>query len=105
MEIEFDLTKSVEENASKYFEESKKAKKKLEGAKKALAETKKKLDLLLKQESQFLEEQAQKLIKKEAILINGVAKINLVKIGRAEESKTRSRGEDQKKHCDEVFIF
>ena len=65
MEIEFDLTKSVEENASKYFEESKKAKKKLEGAKKALAETKKKLDLLLKQEAEFLEEQAQKLVKKE----------------------------------------
>ncbi|HLD39713.1 MAG TPA: NFACT RNA binding domain-containing protein [Candidatus Nanoarchaeia archaeon] len=65
MEIEFDLTKSVEENAAKYFEESKKAKKKLEGAKKALAETKKKLDLLLKQESQFMEEQAEKLVKKE----------------------------------------
>ncbi len=65
MEIEFNLTQSVEENAAKYFEESKKAKKKLEGAKKALAETKQKLDLLLKQEAQFVEEQAQKLVKKE----------------------------------------
>lgn len=65
MEIEFDLNKSVEENASKYFEESKKAKRKLEGAKKALADTKRKLDLLLKQESKFLEEQAEKQIKKE----------------------------------------
>ncbi len=65
MEIEFDLTKSVEENAGKYFEAAKKAKKKLEGAKVALAETRKKLDLLLKQESKFLEEEAQKSIKKE----------------------------------------
>ncbi len=65
MEIEFDLTKSVEENASKYFEESKKAKKKLLGATKALTETKKRLDLLLKQESKFLEEEAEKLVKKE----------------------------------------
>ena len=65
MEIEFDLTKSVEENAGKYFEAAKKAKKKLEGAKAALAETKKKLDLLLHQESQFLEEQAQKAVKTE----------------------------------------
>ena len=65
MEIEFDLTKSVEENAGKYFEAAKKARRKLEGAKKALQETQKKLELLLKQESKFLEEQAQKLIKKE----------------------------------------
>ncbi len=65
MEIEFDLTKSVEENAAKYFEESKKAKKKLEGAKKAVAETKRKLELLLKQEAEFLEEQAYKQVKKE----------------------------------------
>lgn len=65
MEIEFDLTKSIEENAAKYFEESKKAKKKLEGAKKALAETKKKLDLLLKQEEQFIQEEIQKQTKKE----------------------------------------
>ncbi|MDP3699162.1 MAG: NFACT RNA binding domain-containing protein [Nanoarchaeota archaeon] len=65
MEIEFDLTKSVEENAGKYFEAAKKAKKKLEGAKAALAETNKKLDLLLKQESQFLKEQTQKSIKTE----------------------------------------
>lgn len=65
MEIEFDLTKSVEKNAAKYFEESKKAKRKLEGAKKALEETKNKLNLLLQQETKFLEEQAQKSVKKE----------------------------------------
>ena len=65
MEIEFNLTKSVEENAARYFEESKKAKKKLEGAKKALQETRKKLELMHKQEAQFYEELAQRLVKKE----------------------------------------
>ncbi|MEK6863187.1 MAG: NFACT RNA binding domain-containing protein [Nanoarchaeota archaeon] len=60
MEIEINLTKSIEENAGKYFESAKKAKRKAEGAKKALAETKKKLELLLKQESKFLEETAVK---------------------------------------------
>ena len=43
MEIKICLDKSVEENAQVYFEESKKAKRKLLGAKRALEETKKKL--------------------------------------------------------------
>lgn len=43
MEIKINLDKNVEENAQFYFEQAKKAKKKLEGAKKALSETKKKL--------------------------------------------------------------
>ncbi|MBS3116993.1 DUF814 domain-containing protein [Candidatus Woesearchaeota archaeon] len=54
MDIEFNLTKSIEENAGKYFELAKKAKKKLEGAKKALEESKKLLHKLQQQEAQFL---------------------------------------------------
>ncbi|MEK6899602.1 MAG: NFACT RNA binding domain-containing protein, partial [Nanoarchaeota archaeon] len=65
MEIEFNLNKSIEENAGKYFDASKKSKKKLEGAKNALKETEKRLELLLKQESHFMEEAAQKQAKKE----------------------------------------
>ncbi len=65
MEIELDLNKSVEENAGKYFEAAKKAKKKLEGAKKALQDTQEKLELLQKQESKFLEETAKKQERKE----------------------------------------
>jgi len=65
MEIEFDLTKSVEENAGKYFEAAKKARKKIAGARVALEETKKKLELLYKQETTFMEEQTQKQIKKQ----------------------------------------
>ncbi|MAG21897.1 MAG: hypothetical protein CL943_01145 [Candidatus Diapherotrites archaeon] len=43
MKLELDFEKSVEENASKYFEQSKKAKRKLVGLEKAIEETKKKL--------------------------------------------------------------
>ena len=43
MQIELDFTKSIEENAAMYFEEAKRAKKKILGAKKALEDTKKKL--------------------------------------------------------------
>ncbi|MBN2067880.1 MAG: DUF814 domain-containing protein [Candidatus Diapherotrites archaeon] len=39
MEVEIDLRKSVEENASEYFEKSKKAKRKLEGLLNAIKET------------------------------------------------------------------
>src|SRR3989344_5309709 len=60
MEIELNLTQSVEENAGHYFELAKKAKKKAAGARKALEETKKKLEKLQKEESKFLEEEAQK---------------------------------------------
>ena len=50
MEIEFDLTKSIEENASDYFEKSKKAKRKLKRAKQALKE----LQLKLKEKGPML---------------------------------------------------
>ncbi len=46
MEVEIDLDKSVEENASEYFERSKKAKKKLQGLMQAIAETEEKLSQL-----------------------------------------------------------
>ena len=49
MKITIDITKSVEQNASMYFEKAKKAKHKLEGAKEALQESKKKLAKLDKQ--------------------------------------------------------
>lgn len=55
--INIDLTKSIEENASLYFEKAKKAKKKLEGAKEALAESEQKL-LKLKKEQKLEEEKA-----------------------------------------------
>src|SRR3989344_611937 len=59
MQLEIDLQKSVDENASTYFELAKKAKKKLHGAKDALEDSKKKLQKLLKEENKFLaEEQA-----------------------------------------------
>lgn len=60
MEIEFDLQKSVEKNAAKYFELAKKAKKKLEGAKQALAESKRRLAQLQKEEALFLQEEHEK---------------------------------------------
>ena len=44
MRISLDITKSLENNASKYFDKSKKAKKKIEGARKALEKTKLKLE-------------------------------------------------------------
>jgi len=43
MRLTLDLTKSLEQNASDYFEQAKTAKKKAEGARKALEETRKKL--------------------------------------------------------------
>jgi predicted ribosome quality control (RQC) complex YloA/Tae2 family protein len=65
MEIEFDLKKSVDENAGTYFNLAKKAKKKLEGAKNALKVSKKKLDQLQKQEEKFWKEEEKKQEKKE----------------------------------------
>ncbi len=64
MEIEFALTKSVDENAGRYFDLAKKAKKKLQGAKDALEKTKKELEDLKKKESKFLEEEERKQQKK-----------------------------------------
>ncbi|MEW5897008.1 MAG: NFACT RNA binding domain-containing protein [Nanoarchaeota archaeon] len=57
MEIEFHLNKSVNENAGKYFELAKKAKKKLQGAKAALEESRRKLEKLRKEEAEFLNEE------------------------------------------------
>lgn len=65
MEIEFNITESVEENAGHYFDLAKKAKKKLEGAKQALEDSKKKLEELQKQEEKFYQKEQQKNIKKE----------------------------------------
>jgi predicted ribosome quality control (RQC) complex YloA/Tae2 family protein len=65
MRLTLDITKSVEENASHYFELAKHARKKAEGAKDALEDTKKKL-LLLEKEIQTKEAEAQqKASKKE----------------------------------------
>lgn len=64
MEIEFDLNKSVEENAGTYFNLAKKAKKKLKGAKEALERSRKELEKLKQQEDKFLQEYEQKQQKK-----------------------------------------
>jgi predicted ribosome quality control (RQC) complex YloA/Tae2 family protein len=64
MEIKLEIKKSVEENASRYFDLSKKAKKKLEGAKKALAISKEKLEKLKKQETKILEKSNEVIIEK-----------------------------------------
>jgi predicted ribosome quality control (RQC) complex YloA/Tae2 family protein len=65
MEIEFDLKKSVDENAGIYFNLAKKSKKKLEGAHKALEDSKKKLEKLKKDENKFMETALKKLEKKD----------------------------------------
>ncbi len=65
MDIEIDLTKSIDENAAVYFELAKKAKKKLEGAKDALLDSKKKLEKLRKEEATFFQVEEKKKEKKE----------------------------------------
>lgn len=47
--ITLNLKKTVEQNASDYFEKAKKQKKKVEGAKKAMSEQEKKLSILIKE--------------------------------------------------------
>ncbi len=64
MQIEFDLKKSVDENAGKYFDLAKKNKKKLEGAIAALRESRKKLSSLEAQEEKFLAEEEKKEAKR-----------------------------------------
>ncbi|MCF7872131.1 NFACT RNA binding domain-containing protein [Candidatus Woesearchaeota archaeon] len=54
MEVDFFVEKSLDENASIYFDLAKKAKKKLEGTKRALLNEKKKLDALLSEQSEVL---------------------------------------------------
>ncbi|HLD58029.1 MAG TPA: NFACT RNA binding domain-containing protein [archaeon] len=51
MELELDFSESIEKNAARFFEESKKAKKKLPGLEKAMEETRKKISSLEKQSS------------------------------------------------------
>ena len=65
MDIEIDLTKSVDENAGNYFNLAKKAKKKLAGAKEAVEMSKKKLEKLQQEEDKFMERETKKLEKKE----------------------------------------
>jgi predicted ribosome quality control (RQC) complex YloA/Tae2 family protein len=65
MEIEFSLNKSVDENAGRYFDLSKKNKKKLEGAKEALADSRKKLIKLEKDEMKFWEDEKIRQLKKD----------------------------------------
>ncbi|MFH1240584.1 MAG: NFACT RNA binding domain-containing protein [Candidatus Diapherotrites archaeon] len=55
MDIEIDLRKSVQENASDYFEKSKKAKKKLEGINKAMPDVEKKIKKAKKTHSKIPE--------------------------------------------------
>ena len=64
MNIELNLTQSLEENAGHYFDAAKKAKKKLAGAEKALQESRKKLKDLLEQETQFLQQEEEKQLQK-----------------------------------------
>lgn len=65
MEVEIDLNKSVDENAGRYFNLAKKAKKKLEGAKEALEGSRSKLDKLKKEEDKFWEVERERQSKKE----------------------------------------
>ncbi|MBI2151174.1 DUF814 domain-containing protein [Candidatus Woesearchaeota archaeon] len=57
MEIELDLTKTVDENATFYFEQAKKARRKIVGGEKALQHSKIKLNELKQSESQFWEKE------------------------------------------------
>ncbi len=60
--IKLDITKSVEENASRYYEEAKKYKKKIEGAKRALEETKLKLEKIKKEHKKEKDKENKKII-------------------------------------------
>jgi len=61
--IDIYLNKGVEENASIYFERSKKAKKKIEGAEEAIKKFKKKLDKLRKDKEKIIEKKKKKVKK------------------------------------------
>ena len=60
VEIEIHLNKSIEENASLYFEKAKRIKKKIQGAEAALAESRKKLENLKKAAEKELREELSK---------------------------------------------
>ena len=67
MEIILDTKKSLEQNASKYFDKAKKAKKKIEGIKKALEQFKKEKKELLKKKEKAVSKEEEKLEKKKAL--------------------------------------
>ncbi len=58
--LELDLNKSVEENASDYYDRAKKIKKKIDGAKEALEESKRKLKKLEKEKSKEIKTEARR---------------------------------------------
>ena len=62
MKISLDIRKSVEENASVFFEKSKKAKKKLKGALEALEISKKKLKTVEDEKVEIKELNIKKLL-------------------------------------------
>ncbi len=64
MDIEFNLTKSVDENAGIYFDLAKKGKRKREGAIKTIAEAQEKLKKLLSEQDKFIAEEEKKQSKK-----------------------------------------
>jgi len=64
VKIKIDLTKSIEENASLYFEKAKKAKKKLAGAQEALKRSKEKLEKTKKEQKLEAEKAKEKKIAK-----------------------------------------
>ena len=66
MRIELDFTKSVQENAARYYEEAKRLREKAEGAEKAVKETEKKLGDLEKRIAEEKEKPKEKIrVKKE----------------------------------------
>ena len=64
MHIEIQLNKSVDENAGKYFDKAKKAKKKLEGARETVVKYQKQLKELQNKENFFQQQEAAKESKK-----------------------------------------
>ncbi|MBD3304049.1 DUF814 domain-containing protein [Candidatus Woesearchaeota archaeon] len=66
MEITLDLRKTIEQNASDYFDKAKKAKRKTEGIRKALAKFEKEREKIIEQKEQAVSREEEKLeLKKE----------------------------------------
>ena len=65
MEISIDINKTINGNAATYFENAKKAKRKIEGARKTITDTKTKLDALKSKKEEFMKKEEEKE-KKEA---------------------------------------
>ena len=63
MQLEFDLQKSVDENAGIYYDLAKKSKKKIHGAQEVIDDAIKKLEKLRKDESTFFEQEEKKQAK------------------------------------------